>query len=631
MTTNTISKKEIIETNNFFIGRDYKRRQVQIPGKILLGKISPKFRYRYIVSLTHSSGQHWCGGTIIAPDVVLSAAHCANSIERGFAEVSRYDRSDFEEPYESFQILNVVRHPQYDRSRKPEFDYMLIKLNGKSSAPLVTLNEDSNIPSSNGDLLTVMGWGATGEGDTGVNKLNEVEIKYVTNDVCEESRGTYTYQDWETKEWKTFYFNYKGLINDYDMCAIDINDEGFVEDSCYGDSGGPLIIRGNDQSEDIQVGIVSWGVQCGNINFPGVYARVSHQIQWIKQTTCDLSIYNPQQYNPLSFRCDPNPTISPTPAPTINQEYLKFLTFQIQLDEYPNEVGWQLFKLTSEREVLQEESPIGRYTNRNFKFVTELISVDPGKTYRFSILDSFGDGVAIFGPNTFLYQGPKEGGYLIKSWAGNWGRYQEVTFSVPESKDVQFEKNHQITLRIKLDNRPRDIYWEIRSKDGSKLFASSGEQKYTKKGEIITEEIHLEAGRSYKLLIKDLGQNGINVKGPNVILYEGKIGIGRVIFKDWANWGSQTEKIFWLRNFPLESRFIGEKCGRNFECKSGHCKFGRCKERPECADFDEEIYINKEYKKQNCSFLLKNMKFCLWRRIKDLCPVTCGACHEIGE
>ena len=64
------------------------------------------------------------------------------------------------------------------------------------------------------------------------------------------------------------------------MCA-----SRFGKDACQGDSGGPLILKGGDSSQDIQVGLVSWGLGCANTILPGVYARVSNQIEWITSTS----------------------------------------------------------------------------------------------------------------------------------------------------------------------------------------------------------------------------------------------------------------------------------------------------------------------------------------------------------
>ncbi len=68
-------------------------------------------------------------------------------------------------------------------------------------------------------------------------------------------------------------------------------------DTCYGDSGGPLIIPGEDSTEDIQIGVVSWGIDCSG-GYPGVFSRVSTAYDWIREQVCKESI-DP----PASFSC----------------------------------------------------------------------------------------------------------------------------------------------------------------------------------------------------------------------------------------------------------------------------------------------------------------------------------------
>ena len=58
------------------------------------------------------------------------------------------------------------------------------------------------------------------------------------------------------------------------------------KDSYNGDSGGPLIIKGEDDDNDILVGIRSFGVRCGRAQFPGVYTRISLAILWLKSVVC---------------------------------------------------------------------------------------------------------------------------------------------------------------------------------------------------------------------------------------------------------------------------------------------------------------------------------------------------------
>ncbi len=68
-------------------------------------------------------------------------------------------------------------------------------------------------------------------------------------------------------------------IGDTEICATGL---AGGKDSCFGDSGGPLVVTADNERGYAQVGIVSWGPQCGNPLYPGVYTRVSSFSKWIK-------------------------------------------------------------------------------------------------------------------------------------------------------------------------------------------------------------------------------------------------------------------------------------------------------------------------------------------------------------
>ena len=75
--------------------------------------------------------------------------------------------------------------------------------------------------------------------------------------------------------------NQKRIIRPNALCAVKPSGGG----SCYGDSGGPLM--SNFKGKTFAIGIVSWGIKCGDPNTPGVYTRVDPYLSWIKENTKD--------------------------------------------------------------------------------------------------------------------------------------------------------------------------------------------------------------------------------------------------------------------------------------------------------------------------------------------------------
>jgi len=256
--------------------------------RIIGGKEATKGRYSYAVSLEDRDGQ-FCGGSLIAPDVVLSAAHCSGGNYR--AVIGRHDLTTNDG--DEVEIDKEMEWPGYDYD-EDDGDFMLLFLerpvSNRVNFELVEVNSDFVRA---GTKVTVVGWGVTDpSGDNSADELREVEVTVLSNDDCEDSEGRIS----GSKD------DYNGDITRNMICA-----SASGKDSCNGDSGGPLVIRGG--TRDVQVGVVSWGIGCAHKDFPGVYARVSAQYNWIRENVCKRSSDPPEW-----FRCNNASTDSMKPS-----------------------------------------------------------------------------------------------------------------------------------------------------------------------------------------------------------------------------------------------------------------------------------------------------------------------------
>lgn len=238
--------------------------------RIIGGTPASQNEYPFAVSLQDKIG-HFCGGSLIARDVVLSAAHCKG----GPYNVAMGRRNLQSNQGQEIAMQRELPHPSYN-DRTTDQDYMLVFLKTPATlgndVKLIKPNKDSSSPSVGRDV-TVVGWGDTDKRDE-VSKLSdvlmEVKVNVISNQDCDDSSGTIDgYSD-----------SYKGQITQNMLCA-----KTNRKDSCQGDSGGPLV------QDNTQVGVVSWGIGCASDHFPGVYARVSKAHAWIQREVCKGSDY----------------------------------------------------------------------------------------------------------------------------------------------------------------------------------------------------------------------------------------------------------------------------------------------------------------------------------------------------
>ncbi|XP_071522417.1 uncharacterized protein [Panulirus ornatus] len=220
-----------------------------------------------------------CGGALISPYHVLTAAHCL--IERGITQtprvafskpsVVRLGEVDFERADESqafdYEVEGIQVHENYVLPAKYS-DIAIITL--KDKVEFTSALRPFCLPRQQRDLVgrlcTVSGWGRTRDGPLST-VLHNLEVEVVSNQECNTvystSEGTRPY----------FEIQYPQGINDLILCA------GKINDVCRGDSGGPLVLEEDGILQD--VGVVSTGYGCGGVLFPGIYTRVDQFTSWV--------------------------------------------------------------------------------------------------------------------------------------------------------------------------------------------------------------------------------------------------------------------------------------------------------------------------------------------------------------
>ncbi|XP_053501796.1 transmembrane protease serine 2 [Ictalurus furcatus] len=233
------------------------------PGTRIVGGevVNTLGRWPWQVSL-HATGSHTCGGSIITPSWIVTAAHCVQSLSSPsqWKVYAGYLTLNQMEYVSGNSVARIISHPGFDTDNNNN-DIALMKLwtplqISSSIRPVCLPNTGLDLSTSRTYYVT--GWGATRSQGSASNELREAQVSLISRTVCNSQQV------------------YNGRITDTMICAGKL--EGGV-DSCQGDSGGPLVT-----SENFLwwlVGDTSWGQGCAIRNRPGVYGNVTTFLEWI--------------------------------------------------------------------------------------------------------------------------------------------------------------------------------------------------------------------------------------------------------------------------------------------------------------------------------------------------------------
>ncbi|NXM86237.1 ACRO protein, partial [Oenanthe oenanthe] len=237
--------------------------------RIVGGAGSKPGAWPWIVSLQHPWAPdlgHFCGGSLISTQWVLTAAHCFddyNNITKMYVVIGATQLTQPGRDARMRSVRQVLIHPYYNPADM-SYDIALMELDRPvQCSPYIQLACVPDITLKVSELRNcwIAGWGGTtARAQDSSDLLQEAKVQLIDVQLCNSSR------------W------YSGEIHTHNLCA------GYPQgkiDTCQGDSGGPLMCQDQNADSWWVVGVTSWGKGCARAKKPGVYTSTQFFYEWI--------------------------------------------------------------------------------------------------------------------------------------------------------------------------------------------------------------------------------------------------------------------------------------------------------------------------------------------------------------
>ncbi|MEW2283016.1 serine protease [Streptomyces sp. NPDC047841] len=217
------------------------------PQPIVGGTTTTTTAYPFMMQITDASQNQFCGGTLVAPNKVVTAAHCMAGETTGSVRVVGGRTYLNGTNGTVSRVSKIWINPDYTDATNGD-DVAVLTLSTSmpyTTAKYVTSSQTSVYAA--GTTARILGWGTTSENGGSSNQLRTATVPVVSDSSCRSSYGSDFVQS--------------------DMVCAGYTSGGV--DTCQGDSGGPLLIGG------VLAGITSWGEGCAEAGYPGVYTRLT--------------------------------------------------------------------------------------------------------------------------------------------------------------------------------------------------------------------------------------------------------------------------------------------------------------------------------------------------------------------